>query len=119
MSREATQGRSDEAVREEAIAWLAKLRSGPTAAEEAAFEEWYAADYPQHALIYDALLDNWDKMGVAAHTVIARNQARHYARPSRRSRRIVLAVAAAGLALIAGAESYRLGLIGAPPPPVT
>jgi len=118
MSAKATQGRSDEAVRQEAVAWLAKLRSGPDAAEEAAFEEWYAADYPQHARIYDAVLDNWDKMGIAAQTPIARKQARLFGRPNRRSRRIVLAAAAAVLALIAGAESYRLGLIGAPSPPV-
>lgn len=61
---------SDEAVREEAIAWLVRLQSGD-GKDHPAFEAWYAAD-PRHADIYDDVLANWDKMAAAAHTPAAR-----------------------------------------------
>lgn len=61
---------SDEAVREEAIAWLVRLQSGDSK-DHPAFEAWYAQD-PRHAEIYDDVLANWDKMAAAAHTPAAR-----------------------------------------------
>lgn len=51
---------SDEAIREEAIAWLARLRADTTEADQRAFESWYARN-SRHADIYDALLDAWDE----------------------------------------------------------
>jgi len=113
MSANARPGRSDEAVREEAVAWLAKLRSGPNASEEAAFEDWYADD-PRHAGVYDALLDNWDKMGTAALTPVGRMRARLTGRRGRGPRYIIAAAAAFLAVILAGAGCYRLGLLGAP-----
>ncbi|MEK7456321.1 MAG: FecR domain-containing protein [Pseudomonadota bacterium] len=51
-----------EQIRAQAVAWLARLRGPTSAADHAAFEDWYCAD-PRHADVYDALLDNWDAMG--------------------------------------------------------
>ncbi|TKV40627.1 hypothetical protein A0U87_23795 [Sphingobium sp. MP9-4] len=51
-----------EQIRAQAVAWLARLRGPTSAADHAAFEDWYCAD-PRHADIYDALLDNWDATG--------------------------------------------------------
>lgn len=51
-----------EQIRAQAVAWLTRLRGPTSAADHAAFEDWYCAD-PRHADIYDALLDNWEAMG--------------------------------------------------------
>lgn len=51
---------SDSAIREDAIAWLARLRGIPTDADKNAFEAWYASN-PRHADIYDALLNAWER----------------------------------------------------------
>lgn len=112
MSPAEAHGRSDDAVREEAVAWLARLRSGPNPKDEAAFEEWYAADYPRHARIYDDLLDNWDRMALAAHTGTARDSDRAVARPGRRYW-IATVAAVATLVALAGTESFRLSLLRA------
>lgn len=61
---------SDEAIREDATAWLVRLQSGETNAH-AAFEDWYAANM-RHADIYDDVLANWEKMAVAADTPAGR-----------------------------------------------
>lgn len=55
--------RSDEAVRREAIDWLARLRGG--SGDPVAFENWYSAD-PRHAAIYDSVLANWEAMAALA-----------------------------------------------------
>ncbi|WP_343517788.1 FecR domain-containing protein [Sphingomonas sp.] len=49
-------------LREQASAWLAKLRGEPSQEECAAFEDWYASD-PSHAAAYDALLATWEHAG--------------------------------------------------------
>lgn len=69
-----------EAVREQAIAWLARLRAGPSDRDIADFEAWYAADR-QHADTYDALLDSWDDTALVSRTPFAR-QPRLGASPS-------------------------------------
>ena len=47
-------------LKQEASAWLARLRAGGRQDQEA-FEDWYAAD-PDHADAYDRLLDSWQAM---------------------------------------------------------
>ena len=87
--------RTDEAVRQEAIAWLARLRAPDGDTDHQAFEDWYAAD-PRHADIYDDVLRNWEAMAVAGETPAA--QARQ--KPSRplSSRLMVWTATAAAVA---------------------
>lgn len=54
-----------DAARDAAHAWLARLRGPHDAYDEAAFEDWYAAD-PAHAAAYDAVLDTWERADTAA-----------------------------------------------------
>jgi len=87
-----------EAAREQAIAWLARLRAGPSDRDIADFETWYAAD-PLHADTYDALLDSWDDTALASRTPLAQ-QPRLAVSPSRW--KAAAAVAAVLLLLVAG-----------------
>lgn len=87
-----------EAAREQAIAWLARLRAGPSDRDIADFETWYAAD-PLHADTYDALLDSWDDTALASRTPVAQ-QPRLAVSPSRWN--AAAAVAAVLLLLVAG-----------------
>lgn len=87
-----------EAAREQAIAWLARLRAGPSDRAIADFETWYAAD-PLHADTYDALLDSWDDTALASRTPLAQ-QPRLAVSPSRW--KAAAAVAAVLLLLVAG-----------------
>lgn len=87
--------RAPDLVREQAIAWLARLRSGPTDDERGEFLDWYSAD-ARHANTYDALLDSWDDTGLAAQTPMGeRSRA-----ATRRSRTRVAAAAATVLVLL-------------------
>ena len=106
MSLHAQDAASDEAVRDEAAAWLATLRGGSGDRHHAAFEQWYAAD-PRHAEIYDALLDSWDKMAIAGRTPIAQLSPglADASRPARR--RMAYAAAALLLAAVGGLGLYR------------
>lgn len=87
-----------EAVRQQAIAWLARLRAGPSDQDIADFETWYAAD-PQHAGTYDALLDSWDDTALAARTPVAQQPRLAAGRPWWKA---AAAAAAVLLLLIAG-----------------
>ncbi|MBM7405221.1 MULTISPECIES: FecR family protein [Sphingomonas] len=87
-----------EAAREQAIAWLARLRAGPSDRDIADFETWYAAD-PLHADTYDALLGSWDDTALASRTPLAQ-QPRLAVSPSRW--KAAAAVAAVLLLLVAG-----------------
>lgn len=99
--------RSDDTVRDEAAAWLAALRSTSDDRRHAAFERWYAAD-SRHAETYDALLDSWDKMGIAGETPVARLTPRSAIDSARHGRRrIIYAGAALLLAAIGGLGLYR------------
>lgn len=85
-------------VREQAIAWLARLRADPSDRDIAGFEDWYAAD-PQHADAYDALLDSWDDTALASRTPLADQPRLAAPRPWARA---AVAAAAALLLLVAG-----------------
>ena len=65
--------RTDEAVRQEAIAWLARLRAPDGDTDHQAFEDWYAAD-PRHADTYDDVLKSWEAMAVAGETPAAQDR---------------------------------------------
>ena len=70
--------RRDEVLRDEAAAWLARLRGASTAQDHAAFEAWYDAD-PDHAAAYEAVLESWDVSGRAGATPVG--QARPHLTP--------------------------------------
>jgi transmembrane sensor len=85
-------------MREEAAAWLARLRGTPTPAEQAAFEEWYSAD-AHHAAAYDAVLETWSLVGRVADSRERRGGSPSAARHPRR-RLYVLGAAAATIAIL-------------------
>lgn len=109
--------RTDEAVRQEAIAWLVRLRAPDGDADHQAFEDWYAAD-PRHADTYDNVLKNWEAMAVAGETPAA--QARQ--KPSRPlSSRLIAwtamaAAVAAALLLVPGSPLNLSGPSGSGAP---
>lgn len=90
--------RATDLVREQAIAWLVRLRSGPTDRECAEFLDWYSAD-ARHANTYDALLDSWDETGLAAQNPIGE---RSPAATLQRRTRVAAAAAAVLVLLVAG-----------------
>ena len=119
MSDKGQGSRTDELVREEAIAWLTRLRSPAAADEYTAFETWYAADV-RHADIYDAVLDNWDRMILAGQTPAA-NMREQLGRTEKRHVGSRFAAVAAGLVLVllTGLGGQQLGVFGGNPPEAT
>lgn len=105
-----------EAVRAEAVAWLARLRSPDSANHHEAFEVWYAAD-PRHADIYDDVLANWDSMALAARTPAA-EAGRQASRTAIRRRPAIAFAAVATLVLIV-LSGIGLLRIGTPRPGTT
>jgi len=99
MAASVTGSDAPDPVREQAIAWLARLRAGPTDRERAEFEDWYIAD-PRHADSYDALLDSWDDTALAAQVPAARRDAQSAPRHS--WTKVAVAAAAVLLVLVAG-----------------
>lgn len=73
MEGQTTASRAADTVREQAIAWLARLRSGLTEGDRVDFENWYIAD-PRHAEAYDAILKTWDETALAVQTPAARHR---------------------------------------------
>jgi transmembrane sensor len=99
----------DDKLREEAAAWLARLRGPSTPADHAAFEAWYNAA-PEHAAAYDGVLQSWEASGLARLTSAAR------ARPSLQPRsrhpwRYAIAVIAATIVIVLLAFGAH-GLVG-------
>jgi len=84
-------------IEQEASAWLARLRAGGRQDQEA-FEDWYAAD-PDHADVYDRVLDSWQ----AAHELSPSPAAPVRARDWRRLAAIaaLFLVALLGLGMVA------------------
>ena len=98
MDRRGDGSRAPDELRDQAIAWLARLRSGPTDHERAEFLDWYSAD-ARHANTYDALLDSWDDTGLAAQTPMGE---RCRAATRQRRTRVAAAAAAVLVLLVAG-----------------
>ncbi|NKJ43477.1 FecR domain-containing protein [Novosphingobium sp. SG720] len=117
MSDAGKEARTDEVVRDEAVAWLARLQSSSEDDDHSAFEAWYAAD-ARHADIYDDVLDNWDRMALAAHTPAGEARGRlSTPRQSRPTSKLALAtVAALVLVIFAGMGLHQLGLFGSTRP---
>jgi transmembrane sensor len=117
MSRSGAGRRTDEEVRQDAIAWLVSLRAADGSADHKAFEDWYAADL-RHADIYDDVLANWEAMAVTGETPAA--QARQKpARPQLIRLMALSAVAAAvaaALLLVLGSPLNMSGLPGSRAP---
>ncbi|MBO9623968.1 MAG: FecR domain-containing protein [Sphingomonas sp.] len=88
---------TDEQLREEALAWLARLRNSGAPQDHADFERWYMQS-PRHADIYDAVLDSWERTGRAAHTPVGR--AHRAGKSGLRSRGARLGLAAAAAAAL-------------------
>ncbi len=105
----------DDAARADAITWLTRLRSEPSEADCAAFERWYAADVT-HADAYDALLESWDAMGLAAdsHAMAAEPaKARLWTRLAVAAAAVLALVLAAGLALSRAPQALEAPLLAA------
>ncbi|WP_288046354.1 FecR domain-containing protein [Sphingomonas sp.] len=98
MEQPRTDTGAPEAVREQAIAWLARLRADPSDRDVAGFEDWYAAD-PQHADTYDALLDSWDATALVGQTPVAKQPRAAARRPWAKT---AIAAAAVLVLLVAG-----------------
>ena len=96
MKAEQDELRREEALREEAAAWLARLRGVCSSEDHAAFEDWFAAD-PDHAEAYETVLASWELTGSAAATPAGR--ARSQRQPLPRARRYAALAAAASLAV--------------------
>ncbi|AHE55566.1 FecR family protein [Sphingomonas sanxanigenens] len=111
---------TDEAVREEAIAWLGRLRAPDGTEQHATFEDWYAAD-PRHADIYDEVLANWERMALAGRTPIGEASRRQTttSRAPRWPRMTVAAAAAIVLVVLSGVGLHRFGMIGTSQPALT
>ncbi len=110
MERQGTAPGAPDAVREQAIAWLVRLRAGPSDEDAADFEDWYATD-PRHADVYDALLDSWEDTALVSRAPLA-EQSR---RPARRSWAKVAAAAAAVLVLLIAGSVLLSARHGAEP----
>jgi len=91
---------ASESVRQQALAWLVRLRGEPSQDDLAAFEAWYIADQ-RHADAYDALLSSWEK---TAKLPVA--TARRRASP-RRDAAPWIALAATLLLIVAGASFFH------------
>jgi transmembrane sensor len=102
----------DEALREQAAAWLARVRGGG-ADDQRAFKEWYQAD-PSHAAAYDAVLDSWEISEWVGATPLAQARA-NLARTNRRRRYLVGALAATVAAILLAFGAYSAGLVGRDP----
>lgn len=100
-------GLASDAIRSQALAWLALLRGEPSDEQAAAFEAWYAAD-PRHADVYDGLLESWD-----ATALLGQAPVRPAVSQSPRYRRWA-AIAAAVVLMVAGAH-YLAVLVGGEP----
>jgi transmembrane sensor len=106
----------DEALREQAAAWLARIRGGSTE-DHAEFEAWYQAD-PRHAAAYDAVLDNWKTSEKVGQTPFAEAR-RDLARARAKQRRLAFAALAATVAIVLLAvAAYGAGAGGGPRAPL-
>ncbi len=93
----------DEKVSAEAGAWLARLHSDRLSLrEEAAFQDWIAAD-PAHAAAFEDATGIWDRLGAVPKSCFVNE-----AETPRLDRRLFI-TAAASLAIAGGAAPFFLG----------
>jgi transmembrane sensor len=110
MKAEQDELRREEILREEAAAWLARLRGACSSEDHAAFEDWFAAD-PDHAAAYEAVLASWKLTGSTAATPAGR--ARPQRQPRANARRYAALAAAASLAVaLLAFGTYGAGFMG-------
>lgn len=117
MSQSEAERHTDEDVRQDAIAWLARLRAADGNADHGAFENWYGADQ-RHADIYDDVLSNWEAMAVAGETPAAQDRCKPTRPLSSRllAWTAVAAAASAALLLIPGSPLSLAGPSGSAAP---
>ncbi len=114
MPAPADGSRAVEAVREEAAAWLARLRGPSSAEDHAAFETWYGA-HPDHAAAYEAVLESWDIAGLAGATPAGQSRARLAPTLAQRRRYAVAAIAATVVIALLAFGAYGAGFIARDP----
>lgn len=101
----------DDGLREDAAAWLARLRGPSTAEDRAAFEAWYQAA-PEHAEAYDAVLRTWEDAGLAALTPAGRSRAALAPGIVYRWRYALAAVAATVVIAVVAFGAYGEAIVG-------
>ncbi|WP_336968212.1 FecR family protein [Sphingobium aromaticiconvertens] len=108
------EGRSDDQIREEAAAWLARLRDSSDTQDYEAFADWYSADI-RHADLYDEVLASWDETASAGLTPAgeANSQAKS-AQPTKNGGRLMLAAAACIVIALALVCLHALSAAGNP-----
>lgn len=103
---------AEDGVRQEAFAWLARIRGNPDAETEAAFKAWYEAD-PRHAETFESVLATWNLNQMSSQTPVAQAPDRLAKYAARAKVRSCLAIAASlvlGVAVVAGiARTWIVG----------
>lgn len=97
--------KSKERAREEARAWVRRLKDAHTAADREEFDRWLAED-PAHQSVYDQVSASWDASGVLRASEIGRRRDLDavFPKPKRNFGRIAAIASIAGLLLIGGYE---------------
>lgn len=104
-------------IDDQAIAWLSYIKADDAACQ-AQFELWYTTD-AAHAAAFDALLDDWDKTALIAHSDAAQARGRGHPRASLGMALAWYAAAAAVVLMIGlGTGVYMFGRGGVSPSPV-
>lgn len=99
-------GRDDERLRQDAAAWLARLRGPDAEADSAAFEAWRRAD-PRRAAAFARVEESWRRSAALAHSPLA-----HAGLPELRRRRAPRLLVAAGVTASLAAAAAALFWLG-------
>lgn len=97
---------ADDALREAASMWFARMRGPEAARHRDAFVQWLAAD-PAHQAAYDRMRLRWHQAGLVGHT--ASGEAREGLPAPRRRQAVIVALAASVLAVLGFALVLRPG----------
>ena len=98
----------DDSLRQEAAAWLARLRGPSTPEDHAAFEAWYDAA-PENAEAYDGVLQTWEAAGLAPLTATGGARAPLRSGGGRRWRYALAGVAASVVIALLAYGAYGAG----------